>query len=376
MAKDYYHVLGVDKGAALPEIKKAYRRLARKYHPDLNPGDKTAEARFKEIQEAYSVLSDPKKRAQYDQFGDLGGFPPGAGPGPGPGGGPGGGFEGFDFSDYGSSTFRDFFENLFGGGAGVRGAGPAAAAGPERGEDLQYSMPLGFEDAIRGLETRIRVNRLAACRSCGGSGRASGSRPRVCPACGGSGRGTTQRGFMRFSGACSACGGSGQAPGEPCAACGGSGVVQISDLIAVRIPAGVDNGSKVRVPGRGNAGRNGGPPGDLFIVIEVAPHAFFKREGADISVRVPLTVPEATLGAKIEVPTLWGRTTIRIPPGTRSGQKFRLKEQGAPVAGRKTRGDEFAEVYIVPPPFANERVREIMKELETLSGPNPRQSLG
>jgi molecular chaperone DnaJ len=370
MAKDYYQVLGVPKEAALPDIKKAYRRLARKYHPDLNPGDKTAEARFKEIQEAYAVLSDPKKRAQYDQFGDLGGVPPGA---RGPAGPGGSGFEGFDFSDYGSSTFRDFFENLFGGG-GMRGPG-AAAAGPERGEDLQYSMPIGFEDAIRGVQTKIRVNRLAACQACGGTGRAPGSKRRTCSTCGGTGRGTVQRGFMRFSGVCPACGGAGQVPGEPCPACGGSGVVQISDLITVRIPAGVDNGSKVRVPGRGNAGRNGGPPGDLYIVIEVAPHPFFKRDGANISVRVPVTVPEATLGAKIEVPTLWGRTMIRIPPGTKSGQKFRIREQGAPAPGRKARGDEFAEVYIVPPPFDNERIREMMKELERISGPNPRQSM-
>jgi len=370
MAKDYYHVLGVPKSAALPDIKKAYRKLARKYHPDLNPGDKTAEARFKEIQEAYAVLSDPKKRAQYDQFVDLGGVPPGAGPG-GPGGA---GFEGFDFSDYGSSTFRDFFENLFSGG-GARGA-EAAMAGPQRGEDLQYSMQIGFEDAIHGIQTKIRVNRLAACQPCAGAGRAAGSRRRSCPSCGGTGRGTVQRGFMKFSSACPACAGTGQAPGEPCPACGGQGAVQISDLIAVRIPAGVDNGSKVRVPGRGNAGRNGGPPGDLYIVIEVAPHAFFKREGANISVRVPISVPEATLGAKIEVPTLWGLTTIRIPPGTKSGQKFRIKEQGAPVAGRKGRGDEYAEVYIVPPPFDNERIREMMKELEAISGPNPRQGLG
>jgi len=370
MAKDYYHVLGVAKSAALPDIKKAYRKLARKYHPDLNPGDKTAEARFKEIQEAYAVLSDPKKRAQYDQFGDLGGVPPGAGPG-GPGGA---GFEGFDFSDYGSSTFRDFFENLF-GGSGMRGA-EAAMSGPRRGEDLQYSMQIGFEDAIHGVQTKIRVNRLAACQSCAGAGRAAGSRKRSCPSCAGTGRGTVQRGFMKFSSACPACAGTGQAPGEPCPSCGGQGAVQISDLIAVRIPAGVDNGSKVRVPGRGNAGRNGGPPGDLYIVIEVAPHAFFKREGADISVRVPISVPEATLGAKIEVPTLWGRTTIRIPPGTKSGQKFRIREQGAPVAGRKGRGDEYAEVYIVPPPFDNERIREMMKELEAISGPNPRQGMG
>jgi molecular chaperone DnaJ len=369
MAKDYYQTLGVPRSAAVADIKKAYRKLARKYHPDLNPGDKTAEARFKEIQEAYAVLSDPKKRAQYDQFGDLGGVPPGAGPG-----GAGGGFEGFDFSDYGSSTFRDFFENLFGGG-GLRGAA-AAAAGPQRGEDLQYSMQIGFEDAIRGVQTRIRVNRLAPCQRCGGTGRTPGARKRPCPNCGGTGRGTVQRGFMKFSGVCQGCAGTGQAPGESCPACGGQGTVQISDLISVRIPAGVDNGSKVRVPGRGNAGRNGGPPGDLYIVIEVAPHAFFRREGADISVRVPISVPEATLGAKIEVPTLWGPTTIRIPPGTKSGQKFRIKEQGAPVPGRKGRGDEYAEVTIVPPPFDNERVREIMKELETLSGPNPRQGLG
>jgi molecular chaperone DnaJ len=373
MAKDYYQILGVPRDAAMPDIKKAYRKLARKYHPDLNPGDKTAEARFKEIQEAYSVLSDTKKRAQYDQFGDLGGVPPGAGPGGGQGGGAG--FEGFDFSDYGSSTFRDFFENLFGGG-GSRGGSKAAAGGPEPGEDLQYSMQIGFEDAIRGVEAKIRVNRLAACEACGSTGRASGSRKRACPACGGTGRGTVQRGLMKFSSACAACGGTGQAPGDPCAACGGQGAVQKSDLISVRIPAGVDDGSKVRVPGRGNAGRAGGPPGDLYIVIEVAPHAFFKRDGSDILVRVPLTVPEATLGAKIEVPTLWGKTTIRIPPGTKSGQKLRIREQGAPVPGRKGRGDEYAEVYIVPPPFDNERIREMMKELETLSGPNPRRSMG
>jgi len=370
MAKDYYQVLGVARGAAVADIKKAYRKLARKYHPDLNPGDKTAEARFKEIQEAYAVLSDAKKRAHYDQFGAAGGFPPGAGPG---GGGGGPGFEGFDFSDYGSSTFRDFFENLFGGG--IRES-RASTRGPERGEDLQYAMTIRFEDAIRGVEARIRVNRLAGCQVCGGRGHVSGGRKRPCPSCGGSGRGTVQRGFMKFASACAACGGTGEAPGEPCPTCGGRSAVQKSDLITVRIPAGVDNGSKVRVPGRGNAGRNGGPPGDLFIVIEVSPHPHFRREGANISVRVPITVPEATLGAKIEVPTLWGRTTIRIPPGTRSGQKFRIKEQGAPHPGRKGRGDQHVEVFIVPPPFEDQRVRELMKELEKVSGPNPRGATG
>jgi molecular chaperone DnaJ len=371
MAKDYYQILGVAKGAALADIKKAYRKLARKYHPDLNPGDKSAEAKFKEIQEAYSVLSDPKKRSQYDQFGFAGDRPPGAGPG---GAGPQPGFEGFDFSDYGSSSFRDFFDNLFGGAAARPGAGPEGRE--EQGEDLNYTMQVGFEDAIRGLQTRIRVNRLAECDRCGGRGFVSGTGQAVCPTCGGSGRSNMQRGFMRFSGVCPTCRGSGRAPGAVCPACGGEGVIQKSELIAVRIPAGVDNGSRVRIPGRGNAGRNGGPPGDLYISIEVAPHPHFRREGANISVKVPITVPEATLGAKIEVPTLWGKTTIRIPPGTKSGQKFRIKEQGAPVIGKKTKGDEFVEVGIVPPPFEDQRVRELMKELERLSGPNPREAKG
>jgi molecular chaperone DnaJ len=371
MAKDYYGLLGVSKGASLAEIKKAYRKLARKYHPDLNPGDKSAEAKFKEIQEAYSVLSDPKKRSEYDQFGFVGEAPPGAGPG---GAGPGPGFEGFDFSDYGSSTFRDFFENLF-GGVGARAA-PGREMGVERGEDLHYSMKVGFEDAIRGVQAKIRLNRLVPCANCGGGGYVSKGGSAPCPACGGSGRSQVQRGFMRFSGTCPACGGTGRARGEPCPVCHGQGAIQRSDFLTVRIPAGVDTGSKVRVPGRGNAGRGGGPPGDLYISIEVVAHALFRREGPNILLKVPVTVPEATLGAKIEVPTLWGKTTIRIPPGTKSGQKFRIRGEGAPVPGRKARGDEFVEVSIVPPPFGDQRVRELMKELDRLSGPNPRENMG
>ncbi len=371
MAKDYYELLGVPKAASLADIKKAYRKLARKYHPDLNPGDKTAEAKFKEIQEAYSVLSDAKKRAQYDQFGFAGEAPPGGGP---EGPGRASGFEGFDFSDYGSSTFHDFFENLF-RGAGVRPAA-RAEAGPVRGEDLHYSMKIGFEDAIRGVQTKIRLSRLASCGTCGGQGYVSRGGRAPCPVCGGSGRSTMQRGFMKFSGVCPGCGGTGRARGEECPACGGQGVVQKSELITVRIPPGVDNGSKVRVPGRGNAARQGGPPGDLYISIEVAPHPLFRREASAIFIKVPVTVPEATLGAKIEVPTLWGKTAIRIPPGTKSGQKFRIRGEGAPLPGKKVRGDEFVEVSIVPPPFENQRVRELMKELERLSGPNPRETTG
>jgi molecular chaperone DnaJ len=369
MSKDYYQVLGVSRAAPAAEIKKAYRRLARKFHPDLNPGDKSSEARFKDIQEAYAVLSDAKKKAHYDQFGFAGDLPPS-----GPGGGPGpegSGFEGFDFSDSGSSSFRDFFENIFGG------RGPAEeAAGPAPGEDLHYTMNVGFEDAVRGLETRIRLNRLVSCEECGGAGTAASGRPGACPTCRGTGRAQLQRGFMKFSSPCPACGGTGRTRGEPCAGCGGEGLVSRSELVTVRIPAGVDTGSKVRVPGKGNAGRHGGPPGDLYILIEVSSHPVFRREGANIHVRVPVTVPEVTLGGKIEVPTLDGKATIRIPPGTKSGQKFRLRDQGAPLAGRKTRGDAFVEVFIVPPPFQDQRVRELMKELEKVSGPNPRDGLG
>lgn len=367
---DYYQVLGVDRQAATPDIKKAYRKLARKYHPDLNPGDKSAEAKFKEIQEAYSVLSDPKKRSQYDQFGFAGDHPPGGGAGPFPGGG----FEGFDFSDGGSGNFRDFFENIFGGGAAA--SARAGAVAPDRGEDLMYAMTLGFEDAVKGVQTKIQLTRQASCGVCHGTGGRSGGRTRTCPTCGGSGRGFVQKGFMKFSSPCPACGGRGTVRGDDCGDCGGRGSVQRTEVIQVRIPAGVDAGSKVRIAEKGNAGRNGGPSGDLFITIDVAPHALFKREGTNVFLRVPVTVPEATLGAKIDVPTIEGRATIRIPPGTKSGQKFRLRGRGVPVLGGSGRGDEYVEVAIVPPPFDDQRVRELMKELEKIDGRNPRAEWG
>ena len=367
MAKDYYEVLGVSRSAPVADIKKAYRRLARKHHPDLNPGDKSAEAKFKEIQEAYSVLTDPKKKAQYDQFGFAGDV---HSEGAGPRGRPAG-FEGFDFSDYGTSSVKDFFENLFGAG----GPRPGTVAA-ERGEDLNYSMNLGFEDAISSVQTRIRLTRLAPCPSCGGRGAVSAGGAKTCPACGGTGRGLAQRGFMKFSTACAACGGTGAAAGDACRECRGVGSFQKTEQVSVRIPAGVDSGSRVRIPGKGNAGRNGGPTGDLYIQIEVSPHRFYRREGPNIFLKLPITVPEATLGAKISVPTICGPTTIRIPPGTKSGQKFRLKDKGAPIPGKNARGDEVIEVTIVPPPFADQRVRELMKELEKVSGPDPRADLG
>jgi len=365
MGKDYYQTLGVDRKAALPEIKKAYRKLARKYHPDLNPGDKSSEAKFKEIQEAYSVLSDPKKRAQYDQFGFIGDVPP-----PGAAGSRPSGFEGFNFSDFGQSSFQDLFENLFGGGSRQRA--PVA----EQGEDLLYTMALSFEDAIKGLQTKIKLNRFGQCSSCQGTGTSSRGGRQACPACRGSGQAYVQRGSMKFSTPCPSCGGTGALRGEACGSCRGQGLEQRTEMINVRIPAGVDTGSKVRIAGKGNAGPNGGPPGDLFISIEVKPDPVFRREGANLMVKVPITVPEATLGAEVEVPTTEGTATIKIPSGTRSGQRFRLRDKGAPELGRKGRGDEFVEVLIVPPPADNPRVRELMKELDKVSGPSPRAKKG
>lgn len=363
MNKDYYKILDVDKKSTQADIKKAYRKLARKYHPDLNPGDKSAESRFKEIQEAYSVLSDPKKRKQYDQFGFVGDMPP-----PGQNGPYTSGFEGFNFSNAGSSSFRDFFENMF--------SGVQHQSGPQHGEDLHYSMRVGFKDAIHGIQTRIRLNRMVPCSACQGQGFQQTGGKQKCSTCGGSGQISAQKGFMRFANVCPACRGTGMSPGSECKACSGSGQIQKIETITVRIPSGVTTGSKVRIPKKGNAGTRGAPPGDLYISIEVDSHPFFKREGANINVKVPITVSEATLGAKIDVPTLWEKTIIRIPPGTKSGQKFRIRGKGAPVPGKKVKGDQMVEVTIVPPPFNNERIREIMKELEKISDQNPRENLG
>ncbi len=366
MDKDYYRILGIDRKASAGEIKKAYRKLARKFHPDLNPGDKASEAKFKEIQEAYSVLSDPKKKSQYDQFGFVGDQPP-------PGAGQraySSGFEGFDFSDYGTSSFADFFENLFGRG------GRATQVRPERGENLHFRMTIGFEEAISGLQTRIQLTRLVHCPSCQGSGHIHSSGKTRCPACGGSGQSHLQRGAMKFATTCPACQGTGVGRGEECRHCRGQGVGQKTEHINVKIPAGVDNGSRVRVAGKGHVGSNGGPPGDLFISIEVAPHPLFRREGSHILLKIPITVPEATLGAQIEVPTLRGKATIKIPPGTKSGQKLRLKQMGAPVPGGRTRGDELIEVTIVPPPAHDRRIKDLMKELAGLYRENPREKIG
>lgn len=368
--QDYYELLGVPRKATLKEIRAAYRKLARKYHPDLNPGDKSAEEKFKQVQEAYDVLSDPKKRQMYDQFGFYaegyqGGPPPGAGP---RAEGIHFDFGGFDFGDAGTS-FRDIFSQFF------RGAREEpAVVGPQRGSDLEYEIEIGFWEAVRGTVKKMTITRLDQCPPCRGSGAAPGGQ-QVCTACGGTGRSSQTARGLRFHLSCARCGGEGRLR-TICRSCGGEGVVRRSETIEVRIPPGMQTGSRVRVPGKGNAGPLGGPPGDLYIITRVAPHPFFERRGDDIYTVVPITVTEASLGAKIEVPTIDGRALLRIPPGTSSGQRFRLREKGAPSARRAgQRGDQYVEVQVVVPRPVDERVRNLLRELDKLAPEDPRRDI-
>jgi molecular chaperone DnaJ len=382
MAKEeYYSILGVGRSAKPAEIKKAYRRLARKNHPDVNPGDKSAEERFKKIQEAYDVLSDPKKRSVYDQYGFYSENikePPGGSDAwfrQNAGGARGGfDFSGMDFgeAEQGSgSTFRDIFADLFGGGESPRSS---AGAGPVKGNDLEHHLNISFMEAIRGLSTRLTVNRAEACTVCQGSG-TEGKGQQVCSACNGSGQEVRSRGMMRFSGQCRACRGTGRV-GNRCSVCGGSGAVPMQETLTVRIPPGVDNGFRMRVPRKGGAGRAGGPPGDLFLIISVRPHEFFRREGNDVLCTVPITVTEAALGTKVEVPTIDGKTLLRIPPGTQSGQKFRLRGKGAPVLRGENQGNQIVEIRVVVPRVADERSKEILRELARLNPEDPRAGFG
>jgi len=377
--KDYYKTLGVDRRAKPEQIRKAYRRLARKHHPDLNPGNKAAEEKFKEIQEAYEILSDEKKRTIYDQYGFYADNIPPGGYGPAStaeAGAPGIDFSGFDFSDYApeaerggfGASFRDLFSQFF-----SRRREGAEPEGSERGGDIEHHMHLGFWDAIRGTQVRVTVGRNEACGTCGGTGAASGA-PVTCTACGGSGKTTQQAGVMRFSLTCPQCGGSGKQR-RRCAACGGAGHLRRPETFDARIPPGVDTGSRVRVPGKGNAGPGGGPPGDLFIVTDVESHPLFERKGDNIYVKVPVTITEAALGAKVEVPTIDGPATIKIPPGTQSGQKLRLRGKGAPSLRGNIRGDQFVEVQVVVPRVADERTKEILRELAHLNPEDPRRDL-
>jgi molecular chaperone DnaJ len=366
--QDYYELLGVPRKAAQKEIRQAYRKLARKYHPDLNPGDKSAEEKFKQIQEAYDVLSDSKKRQGYDQFGfdaeRRGGMPPEGYADPGVE------FGGFDFGGSQGTSFRDLFSQFFGGGMpGATRGGPMQ----EPGADLEYQITIGFWEAVRGTVKKLTVAHLEKCTTCGGTGTAGA--PQVCTACGGSGQVAQTSGKMRFKVPCTRCGGRGRLE-ITCRACAGEGRIRRNETIDVRIPAGMQTGSRVRVPGRGNAGTHGAPAGDLYIITKVEPHPYFDRRGDDLYTVVPISVSEAALGAKIEVPTLDGRAQLRVPPGTNSGQKLRLREKGVPSArAQGTRGDLYVELQVVVPKPVDERVRNLLKELQKLDPEDPRRDL-
>ncbi len=360
--RDYYEVLGISRGASEDDIKKAYRRLARKHHPDVNPGDKEAETRFKELSEAYAVLSDKEKRAEYDQFGHVGARG-----------------TGFDFSDFDLGGFRtggfDFggfaYEDLFGDLLGR-----SQRQGPARGDNLSYSLRISFEDAYRGVDVPLAYGHSAACQRCGGNGSEPGSSTAACPRCGGTGREKVSQGPIQFARSCPQCHGTGKVVSNPCTACSGHGSVEKQERITVKIPAGVDTGSKVRVAGKGNAGRNGGPPGDLFINVQVEPHRFFRRDGADINLDLPLSIKEAAMGGKITIPLPDGKTTnLTVPPGTQGGQKLRLKEKGFPRLKGRGRGNLFAVVKIKVPKAPKGRAGELIDELDRVLDVDPRKGL-
>jgi molecular chaperone DnaJ len=375
--QDYYQALGVKRDAAAEEVRKAYRRLARKHHPDLNPGDKAAEDRFKKLQEAYNVLSDPKKKQMYDQYGFYSetGMPPGAGGAPR---GPGMGFGGFDFSDLFTrggaraspagpppGNFQDIFSQWFG-----RAQDGGAAAVPQKGSDLEYGLSIDFWQAIKGTQIRLNIARQEVCAACNGAGSRPGANT-VCPECNGSGNVTQMAGAMRFSLGCPRCEGTGRL-GNRCPACQGDGRVSKTESVDVRIPPGAQQGSRLRVAGKGNAGTQGAPAGDLYITVRVEPHPFFRREGDDIEITLPVRIDEAGLGTKIEVPTIDGRALLKIPQGTRNGQKFRLREKGVTNSRTGTRGDQIVEVAVEAPVVHDERTKELLREYAQLHPEDPR----
>ena len=373
MAEDFYQVLGVNRKASADEMRKAYKRLARKFHPDLNPGDKNAEDRFKRISEAYEVLSDAKKKQMYDRQGFYSDAEARAAQAGGRGWQPVD-FSGFDFSDSagedfsarggtGAGGFRDIFSQFFKGGEPQH-------AQPEPGSDLEYHVNVGFWEAIRGTTIRLNIRRHKTCPTCSGQGTKGGEV--VCPECKGSGSSSKVVGNMRFNVACARCKSHGKIP-TPCPACGGEGRISEPEQLDIRIPAGVQDGFRVRVSGKGNAGAHGGPRGDLYIITKIAAHPFFERKGDDIHTTIPVSITEAALGAKVEVPTIDGpRALLKIPPGTASGQKFRLREKGVASVKNGQRGDQYVEVRVHVPKVADERSKEILRELATLNPENPR----
>lgn len=367
MAKDYYAQLGVGRDASGEEIKKAYRRNARKYHPDINPGEKASEERFKNLQEAYSVLSDPRKREAYDRYG-ASGAPGGFGSRSGPG------FQGFQskgFSARGAfNNFGEIFSEFFGE------SGPSRRHHRERGENLEFSIAVSFLDAVGGTSRRINFHRKQRCAACTRFGSKNTPDQAICSSCDGSGQVRQKHGSKTIVTTCSTCKGNGRTKSNRCSRCHGSNLEVISEAISVKVPAGVDTGSRIRVPGKGNSGLKGLASGDLYLVIEVEPHAFFGRQGKNILCEIPVTLTEALLGARIEVPTVTGKAWLTIPAGTQSGQKFRLRNKGVPGPKGGRRGDQIVKVRIVVPEINDDRSREILQELEELHPENPRRDLG
>ncbi len=382
--KDYYQILGVKKDASADEIKKAYRRLARKYHPDVNPNDKTSEDKFKEVQEAYDILSDDKKRKVFDKFGyyadnlDVN-SPFGAGAASG---------QGFDFSGFnwentqtsggsGSGSFSDIFSDLFGGGKSSRQQTQPEPprVTPKKGADIEIPLALSFEESVNGYQTNITVNRSEQCSRCQGAGDTGGAVV-ICTTCRGTGQLQRIGGSLEFSKPCNDCGGTGRRR-TPCSLCNGKGTTPKSEQVKIKIPAGVDTGSRVRVAGKGYGGRLGAPSGDLFIITNVGKHKYFTRKGDNIYVTVPITVSEAALGAKIEVPTVEGKAQLKIPAGTQSGQKFRLSQRGVPsLRNANLRGDQFIEVQITLPRIISEETKDILRQFEKANPENPRRVMG
>jgi molecular chaperone DnaJ len=376
--KDYYSVLGVAKDASEKEISRAYKKLAKEFHPDANQNNAAAEERFKEVSAAYDVLGDKEKKTEYDEVrrmvaagvgpGGMGGYGPGAGGGAG-------GFT-FDFgdADMGGGGLGDILGNLFGRGARGGGRG-ARATGPQRGQDLETELHLSFVDAIRGVTSTVRFRADAECSTCHGSGARPGTQPERCPQCGGSGSIAVDQGPFSFSQVCPNCGGRGQVIADPCPTCRGRGVEMRAREVKVRIPAGVDDGQRIRVKGRGAAGANGGPPGDLYVVVSVRPHAVFGRTGRNLTVHVPLTFPEAALGAEVKVPTLDDPVTVRIPAGTPTGKVLRVRGRGVPSSNGTAAGDLLVTVDVQVPTALTDEQRSAVEAMAKAFTDDPRAGL-